>query len=296
MCSSDLQGGARAPAAACAIELALLDLAGRRHDARLADTARALGLSADLLRGTRPRPGPSRACDLSRSPEDFVAALQVRPALVKVKVGRSLDADLDRVARLRRLLPEDVPILADANMAWTPDIARAAVPALRARGVAWFEEPLARGDLEGCAALRAETGARLLLDESVTSLDEARRAIEIGAADGLNLRLSKTGGLISVLRIFAHARQHGLSCFLGVQVGQSGLGAAATAAAADAAGPWIAHEGATSPWTRLTEPLVVEPVGHLEAGHRGPGLGITPHWETIDRATVAHLDLTERTS
>ena len=58
-----------------------------------------------------------------------------------------------------------------------------------------LEQPVVRDDLDGMAAIRRETGIPVAADESVRSLDDARKVIEQGAADYINIKIMKTGVL-----------------------------------------------------------------------------------------------------
>ncbi len=66
-----------------------------------------------------------------------------------------------------------------------------------------------------------------MLDESLCSRFDAERAVEGQTCDLFNLRLSKCGGFIPSLRLAQFAKQHGLGCQLGCQVGETAILSAA---------------------------------------------------------------------
>ncbi|MFI9076328.1 mandelate racemase/muconate lactonizing enzyme family protein [Streptomyces sioyaensis] len=201
----------------CLLELAVLDLLGRR-----------LGrAAADLLPttpGAPPAPGSlriSQVLDLGTHVEDFLAT-RGPFHFVKVKASHDLARDLATVTRLRQALGPEVPVMVDANMSWEGDQAVDHVRRLTACGVTLFEEPLRKGAYDDLRALRLSTGASVMLDESVCGLDDARAAVRAGACDAFNIRVSKCGGLFASARIAEFAREHGLAFQVGVQVAEVG--------------------------------------------------------------------------
>jgi muconate cycloisomerase len=77
------------------------------------------------------------------------------------------------------------------------------------------------------AALRPQLQVPVMLDESLTSLPDARRAIELAACDLFNIRLSKCGGFLRSLTLAAVAHRAGLGYQLGCHPGESGILSAA---------------------------------------------------------------------
>src|SRR5439155_2316821 len=77
------------------------------------------------------------------------------------------------------------------------------------------------------ATVRHDAGVPIMLDESLCGMVDAERAAAAKTCDLFNLRLSKCGGFIPTLRLAQFARQHGLGCQLGCQVGETALLSAA---------------------------------------------------------------------
>lgn len=138
--------------------------------------------------------------------------------LFKTKVGADLDRDLRRLDALHRALP-DVSLVADANQGFTADEALAFVRGVRRFGgrLALLEQPVPREDLEGMAGLRREAGVPIAADESVRSLDDARRLVRAGAADVVNIKITKSG-LLEAVDIAAFARASGVRLMAGGMV------------------------------------------------------------------------------
>jgi L-alanine-DL-glutamate epimerase-like enolase superfamily enzyme len=93
-----------------------------------------------------------------------------------------------------------------------------ALPKLRDLGVAALEQPLKKDDLAGHAALVAEKQVPIMLDESVFSPDDARRALAAKACDWINIKLQKSGGIGPGLAIAGLAQAAGVPCMVGCMV------------------------------------------------------------------------------
>lgn len=226
-------GGARA-----ACEVAVLDLLARRAGVPL---ARFLGASADAVATdvTIAADGPAW------HPATLAAAGFDR---VKVKVG--LDpADVDRVVAIHRADPRQ-PVRIDANQAWDLAAATRAVEALQRADVPveFVEQPLPAWDLAGHAELRRRCGVPVVLDESVFTVHDLRRAVEQGAADTVNIKLAKCGGLYAGLRIAGEAAAAGLGVMVGSMM-ESELGVSAAAALAATVAPDQVHDLDAAWWS-----------------------------------------------
>ncbi|MHB1010030.1 MAG: enolase C-terminal domain-like protein [Propionibacteriaceae bacterium] len=167
---------------------------------------------------------------------------------VKVKVG--LDpADVDRVVRIAREAP-GVPVRIDANQAWDLETASAAIGALLAGGVVleFVEQPLPAWDLAGHAELRRRWGTPIVLDESVFSVHDLRRAVDLQAGDVVNIKLAKCGGIHAGLDIAREATGAGLGLMVGSMM-ESELGVSAAAALAATVSPDAVHDLDAAWWS-----------------------------------------------
>lgn len=137
----------------------------------------------------------------------------------KLKVGVDLDADV-RVLRAVQQQVSDAVFRLDANGGFDARQALQLLAAARAGGVTLecFEQPCAREDVEGMARVTREAGVPVIADESVRSMDDLERVIEHAAADGVNLKLVKSGGLLAARDIGERARAAGLSVMCGGMV------------------------------------------------------------------------------
>ena len=167
---------------------------------------------------------------------------------VKVKVGLDT-ADVDRVIRISREAP-GVPVRIDANQAWDLDTASRNVGALLDSGVTldFLEQPLPAWDLAGHAELRRRWGTPIVLDESVFTVHDLRRAIDADSADIVNIKLAKCGGIHAGLAIAEEATTAGLGLMVGSMM-ESELGVSAAAALAATISPDAVHDLDAAWWS-----------------------------------------------
>jgi muconate cycloisomerase len=206
----------RCPAAACALETALLDLAGQ-----------ILNQPVSALLSDRPPVPVTYSAVIPLLPDKVMSAILARAKAinckqVKVKVQRQGAVEL--VARVRRVLGPQVDLRVDANGAWTADEAVEIIAAMAPSRVEAVEQPVAKDDLEGLARVTAAVEPLVLADESLCTRGDARRLVENWAVGGFNLRLSKCGGPARTGDLLEMAAGEGLPSMLGCQVGELGLG------------------------------------------------------------------------
>ncbi len=142
--------------------------------------------------------------------------------IYKIKLG-SPD-DLAIVRELRR--HTDAIFRIDANTAWTAEQAIAYAPELKALGVEFIEQPLPADDWAGMAGVFRESVLPVMADESCHGLADVDRCAT--CFHGINLKLTKAGGLTPARRMIARAREFGLRVMAGCMnessVGISALG------------------------------------------------------------------------
>jgi L-alanine-DL-glutamate epimerase-like enolase superfamily enzyme len=185
----------------------------------------------------------------------------------KLKLGGRDGRDVDRVSAVRDVT--DVPLQVDVNEYWSLDEALETLPRLADLGVEYCEQPLPAGD-PGGAALKKDAAIPVYVDEDCHTLADVAPCALI--AQGINIKLAKSGGIGEAIRMAHAARALGLGVMLGCMV-ESGLGIAAGAAIAslcdhvDLDGNLlIAHD----PWPG------VELVDGIQTPADAPGLGVRP--------------------
>jgi len=154
---------------------------------------------------------------------------------LKIKLGADPDEDIERVTAIHEALGDRVHLKLDANQGWRADEAIGFLQELGRRGIPTelIEQPLPRDDLAGLAEVRRHSAIPILVDESVFTLEDAVRVLEAEAADRINIKLDKCGGISEALAIADLCTERGVKCMMGCMLeGAVSVGAAAHVAAA----------------------------------------------------------------
>jgi L-Ala-D/L-Glu epimerase len=276
-------------AARCAVELALLDAYGRHFRQPLSKVTELL---APEIYQPQPWVRYSGAISTNKWLKLRLSAWITWAygfRQVKVKVGMAGHDDVSRLRVLRRRLGRKIDVRVDANEAWSPAEAAQRIAELAPFRVSSFEQPVAHAEVACLREVRKQTGAAVMLDESLCSAVDAGRSVDEGTCDLFNLRLSKCGGFIPTLRLAQFARAHGLGCQLGCQVGETAVLSAAGRHFAATVGGLRYLEGS------YDRHLVREALGTRDITFRwggwapaltGPGLGIDVDPKALERVTV----------
>ena len=131
------------------------------------------------------------------------------PEFVKNMVVKNV-ADVEDVGK-------DVKLRIDANQAWNAKQAVRILDQMQEKGldIEFVEQPVPAADLEGMLYVTRHASVPVLADESVFSPADALRIMQTGAADFVNIKLMKCGGITNALRIAAAAEVYGVECMIG---------------------------------------------------------------------------------
>ena len=206
------------PAAKVALDIALHDL-----------VARALGVPVWLLLGGRSKEALTISRVVSMGEPAAMAEAAARHVAagfqtVKVKVGDPDDPLLDvrRLAAVREAVGPEIAIKVDVNQGWrTAGVAITAIREMTASRPAYVEQPVLWWDLEGLAEVRRQTGATIMVDEGCHTARDMLRLVTLRAADLVNIKLMKCGGLLEALRLNAVAETAGVVAQVGTMVESS---------------------------------------------------------------------------
>jgi muconate cycloisomerase len=208
-------------AAFCALELSLLDLAGKVFGQSAGSVVGKVASPEVRYSGVISADGVEEALDLCKK----IAALGLRD--VKIKVGLSAQTDAEILKGARRILGEECSLRIDANCAWQPENALRYLEIYAAIRLDGVEQPIAHDDIDGLAWLTKRSPIPVIVDESLVSFADGRLLIEKKACHIFNIRLSKCGGLLGASRLRDLAREAGLGFMLGAQVGETAILSAA---------------------------------------------------------------------
>ncbi|MDH4102228.1 MAG: dipeptide epimerase [Thermoleophilia bacterium] len=244
-------------AAKAAIDGALHDLQGKL-----------LGVPVFQLLGL-PRSGPPTSWTVWLGDPDDMARRAEKAALsyrrLKLKLGGGDGLDVDRVRAVRRAT--DLPLMVDVNEWWSLDEALASLPQLAEIGVEYCEQPLRAGD-EGGRLLKERSPIPIYVDEDCHTLADLPACAEI--AHGINIKLSKSGGIREAVRMAHAARAMRMGVMLGCML-ESGLGIAAGCCVA----PLCDHVDLDGNLLLREDPYPgIELVDGVQVPALAPGLGV----------------------
>jgi o-succinylbenzoate synthase len=174
---------------------------------------------------------------------------------LKLKVGTDAATDVARVRACRQGAGPDVAIRVDANTGWDSFEAVRVIRALEDADldIELVEQPVGRHDLAGLAHVRRHVATPIMADESVFDLDDLVELIRHEAADLVNLKVSKTGGITPARELADVARSHGLGVSVGCMI-ESAVGVSAAALLADAVGCDVVPDLDGAWWLRAGAP------------------------------------------
>jgi L-Ala-D/L-Glu epimerase len=268
-------GGRRPPQARAAEEIARLDLHARQEDRPLAEPRKeSLPVNKTLAAGP-----PEEVAERAR------AGLRDGYACFKLKVG--LPDDEERVAAVRSAIGPWPALRVDANGAWSVDEAVHAIRSIEGNDLEFVEQPCPT--LRELAAVRQRVSTAIAADESVGSMRELRRALELEACDVVNVKVAGAGGFGPARELLREARSHGLDAFISSTLdGPWGIAAALQLAAAEEltlACGLATLELFDSPLARAVPP----PRAGTLSVPAGPGLGISIEEEDLAAVTLEHV-------
>jgi L-alanine-DL-glutamate epimerase-like enolase superfamily enzyme len=193
---------------------------------------------------------------------------------LKLRVGTDVDLDVARVGAVRQAVGVGPKIRLDANQAWDPTTAVAAIRRLTPFGLESVEQPCKYWDLRGAAEVVSRVDVPIISDEGFWTLDDAQRVLSARSADVLHLYLGKCGGIQPSMKILAVVEGFGAAATFGERI-PLGIAQAAhchvVAAMAESRFPHaLAYD--LNEHDLLTSPLTVTR-GTLRVPD-GPGLGV----------------------
>ncbi|MGE4239136.1 mandelate racemase/muconate lactonizing enzyme family protein [Ramlibacter sp.] len=275
------------------IDVALLDAIGKTLDVRV----------CDLIGGCSREKIPVYASsgyfsdDRDNRFEDMLGKVKKGDFLgVKIKIGRGVASDVERVAATREILGEKPLLIVDMNAAYTGDVALQSIRAMASHDIHWVEEPLPPWDYRGYTELRQRSPVPLSAGEAHYTAQEFNRLIEGRCVDILQPSIPYTGGLREAQRIAFLAQLHNLRVAPHVWGSAIGLAVACHYGAALPPWPHTDHPafpsfleydvGADNP---LRDRMLKTPIV-LEDSHvllpQGPGLGIEIDRDAIEKYRV----------
>jgi len=135
--------------------------------------------------------------------------------IIKIKLGKNPVDDVKRIKTIRAAVGEDLLLRTDANQGWDYDGAAYALENLDQYNIEFCEQPMRRWNDHRLPALRKISPVKIMADESVFDHHDAERLINAGACDYVNIKFSKSGGILEAIKINAVCEQNKIPCMMG---------------------------------------------------------------------------------
>ncbi|MBW1998562.1 MAG: hypothetical protein JRJ29_11430 [Deltaproteobacteria bacterium] len=279
-------------ASLCALESSLLDFVGKLEGKSIVEYFPRDNFTDTIFYGAAiPLDERSRIIEIAR----FIQGLGI--SRIKLKVGRDLHENLETTKTVVDIFGGSCDIKLDVNGAWDRELALKHVPLVEEYNIKVVEQPMKPGD-HGLAEFSRnvkELGVRIMADESVCTLGDAKRILAEGYYDMVNIRLSKCGGFQRSLEIIGYLREQGIPFQIACQLGESGLLSAAGRALSLLCKDSLYYDGSYDRFL-LKENITTEDVSFGPGGIAGPlggtGLGVRVSQKNLRNVTLSSVTFT----
>ena len=193
--------------AKAAVEIALYDLASKNRDQSL----------VEFLHGTACKLQTAVTISLNEPDimsDDAAKAFARGFDILKIKVGSNDGQDIQRIKAVSNAAPQ-AKLLVDANQAWSLETSLNIINALKDAKIELIEQPVKGKDIEGLKQITQQSSIPILADEAVFTFEDAKKVIEQQAADLINIKLMKCGGISKAIEIIEYCQAHHVKCMMG---------------------------------------------------------------------------------
>ncbi|WP_188456344.1 o-succinylbenzoate synthase [Virgibacillus oceani] len=264
--------------AKAALEGAIWDLYAKRKKIPL---AQALG-------GTKKEIDVGISIGIQPTVKDLLHTIDhyVQEGYKRIKIKIKPDRDIDVLREVRAHYP-DLPIMADANSAYTLNDMHH-LQQLDELDLMMIEQPLEHDDIVDHAKLQAALKTPICLDESIHSLADTKKAIQLGSCKIINIKIGRVGGLTEAKRIHDFCKEQGITVWCGGML-EAGVGRAHNIALTTL--PQFILPGDTAGSSRYWERDIIQPEVIVENGlikvPDRPGIGYEIDDVALEKYTVA---------
>ncbi|GAB3036384.1 dipeptide epimerase [Bowmanella dokdonensis] len=256
--------------AKAAVEIAIYDLFAQRYKAPL----------YKILGGGEPTLSTDITISvdyIDKMVQDSIKAVDSGFETLKIKVGKDIGVDIERVKAIYAAVEGKALLRLDANQGWTAKEAVYALTKLEDAGVRLelVEQPVKGHDLEGMKYITERVHTPVMADESTFGPKEVIELIKMRAADIINIKLMKTGGISNAIRIADIAETFDVQCMIGCML-ETSISVAAAAHLAVAKSHVITKIDLDGPSLCAFDPVIgnVKFKGSEITIENTPGLGI----------------------
>ena len=155
--------------------------------------------------------------EIDKMISDSLNAVSLGYDTLKIKIGDDPKKDVERIIAIDSALDDTIKLRLDANQGWTAQESVELLHALEKRDIIaeFIEQPVAADDIEGLKYIKERVQTPLLADESIFSLKDAKKLLEMQAIDYVNIKLAKTAGITQALELADLSAEFGVKCMIG---------------------------------------------------------------------------------
>lgn len=135
--------------------------------------------------------------------------------IIKIKLGKKVATDIERVKEIRKAIGNDITIRLDANQGWTFEDAVLALNELKKYDIEFCEQPMRTWFDDDLPELMKLSPIKITADESCFNHHDARKLIKSNSCDYINIKFAKSGGINEGLKIYQEAVMHNIPCMIG---------------------------------------------------------------------------------
>ena len=189
--------------------------------------------------------------------QDAVEAADRGFEALKIKVGKDMRVDIERVKAIYAAVSDRALIRLDANQGWTPKQTVTALRELESSGVEieFIEQPVRGNDVAGMKYVTERVTTSVMADESSFGPREVIDLIQMRGADIINIKLMKTGGISNAIKIADIAALYDVECMMGCML-ETAIGVSAAAHVAVAKANSITRVDLDAPSLATVNPVV----------------------------------------
>lgn len=242
---------------------------------------------AEVIGGTKQKIAVGVSIGIQESKEALIETVgkYLEQGFQKIKIKIKPGKDIEMLQAVRDKYG-DIPMMADANSAYTlNDVSL--FKQMDSLGLIMIEQPLAHDDIVDHAKLQAEIQTPICLDESIHSVDDARKAIELGSCKIINIKIGRVGGISEAIKVHNLCKENNIPVWCGGML-ESGIGRAHNLAITSLDNFTI--PGDTAPSARYWEQDIIDPwidmdsEGNIELPKK-PGIGYEVNQAELEKYT-----------
>lgn len=261
-----------------AVSMAVYDLYGKLTNQRL----------IDIMGGTKTELQTSNTVIIHETAEEAVAeAAQYIESSEYIKLKTKPGYDIEQAQAIKEAFPQ-AKLMLDGNSGYRlSEETIELFKKLDALDLYCIEQPLESYDIIDHAKLQKEISSKIALDESIESLYDAKKAIELGSCKLINIKIPRVGGITEALRINQLCKENNIQTWVGGMFESPvGLGANFALSTVDNVDYPIDYLGAfhyMKDYDKIFEEKPFEIIGDkLHVKITEPGLGVKINWEFFD--------------